>query len=35
MGIMDYYRMKNMQADTAMRDEIAGTGEDRTGTPRS
>jgi uncharacterized protein YqfA (UPF0365 family) len=31
LGIMDYYRMKNMQADTAMRDEIAGTGEDRTG----
>lgn len=27
LGIMDYYRMKNMQADTAMREEIAGTGE--------
>jgi uncharacterized protein YqfA (UPF0365 family) len=27
LGIMDYYRMKNMQADTAMRDSIAG-GED-------
>lgn len=26
LGIMDYYRMKNMQADTAMREEIAGTG---------
>jgi len=25
-GIMDYYRMKNVQADTAMRDSIAGTG---------
>lgn len=24
MGIMDYYRMKNMQADTAMRGSIAG-----------
>lgn len=24
MGIMDYYRMKNMQSDTAMRDSIAG-----------
>jgi len=24
MGIMDYYRMKNMQADTAMRGAIAG-----------
>lgn len=23
MGIMDYYRMKNMQADTAMRDSIS------------
>ncbi len=26
MGIMDYYRMKNMQADTTMRDSIAGGG---------
>lgn len=25
LGIMDYYRMQNMQADTAMREEIAGT----------
>jgi uncharacterized protein YqfA (UPF0365 family) len=24
MGIMDYYRMKNLQADTSMRDNIAG-----------
>ncbi len=24
LGIMDYYRMKNVQADTAMRDTIAG-----------
>ncbi len=23
LGIMDYYRMKNLQADTAMRDSIA------------
>ena len=29
LGIMDYYRMKNLQADTAMRDEIAGSGDDR------
>ena len=29
MGIMDYYRMKNVQADTAMRGSIAG-GEDAT-----
>jgi uncharacterized protein YqfA (UPF0365 family) len=25
LGIMDYYRMKNVQADTAMRESIAGT----------
>ena len=25
LGVMDYYRMKNVQADTAMRDAIAGT----------
>ena len=23
MGIMDYYRMKNIQADTSMRDSIS------------
>jgi uncharacterized protein YqfA (UPF0365 family) len=36
MGIMDYYRMKNLQADTQMRDTIAGTPEDPTptSTPR-
>ena len=28
LGIMDYYKMKNVQADTAMRDSIAETGED-------
>jgi uncharacterized protein YqfA (UPF0365 family) len=27
LGIMDYYRMKNIQADSAMRDAIAGEGE--------
>lgn len=27
MGIMDYYKMKNVQADTSMRDSIAGSGE--------
>lgn len=27
MGIMDYYKMKNIQADTGMRDSIAGSGE--------
>ena len=26
MGIMDYYRMRNIQSDTSMRDSIAGTG---------
>ena len=31
LGIMDYYRMKNMQADTAMREEIASTGDDPAG----
>jgi uncharacterized protein YqfA (UPF0365 family) len=28
MGIMDYYKMKNVVADTSMRDSIAGTGQD-------
>ena len=28
MGIMDYYRMKNVVADTSMRNAIAGDGED-------
>lgn len=27
LGIMDYYKMKNVQADTSMRDSIAGGGE--------
>lgn len=26
LGIMDYYKMKNLQADTSMRDSISGTG---------
>src|SRR3989304_3196145 len=34
MGIMDYYRMKNLQADTVMREEIASTGDDPSATPR-
>jgi len=29
LGIMDYYRMKNLQADTQMRDTIAGTPDDQ------
>ncbi|MEP6664118.1 MAG: flotillin-like FloA family protein, partial [Verrucomicrobiota bacterium] len=24
LGVMDYYKMKNIQADTGMRDSIAG-----------
>ena len=28
LGIMDYYRMQNMQADTAMREEIASTADE-------
>jgi uncharacterized protein YqfA (UPF0365 family) len=27
LGIMDYYRMKNVQADTEMRDAIADSGD--------
>jgi uncharacterized protein YqfA (UPF0365 family) len=27
LGVMDYYRMKNVQADTGMRDSIAGSGQ--------
>ncbi|MDP2367116.1 flotillin-like protein FloA [Rhodoferax sp.] len=30
LGIMDYYRMKNLQADTSMREEIANTADDPT-----
>ena len=35
MGIMDYYRMKNIQADTGMRRSISSTtgGSDTTGNP--
>ena len=31
LGIMDYYRMQNMQADTAMRENIAAGGEQKKG----
>ncbi|MDH4097578.1 MAG: flotillin-like FloA family protein, partial [Nitrospira sp.] len=34
LGIMDYYRMKNVQADTSMRDAIAGTDEETPGGPK-
>jgi len=29
LGIMDYYRMKNIQADTGMRENIANAGDDK------
>ena len=29
LGILDYYRLKNVQADTEMRESIAGTGSGR------
>lgn len=28
LGIMDYYRMRNMQADTDMRSSISGAGDE-------
>ena len=31
LGIMDYYRMQNMQADTAMREQIAGGSAEKKG----
>jgi len=34
LGIMDYYRMKNVQADTSMRDAIAETGDEPPGGPK-
>ena len=34
LGIMDYYRMKNLQADTVMREEIASTGNEPAAMPR-
>ncbi|MCK4276187.1 MAG: flotillin-like FloA family protein, partial [Phycisphaerae bacterium] len=29
LGIMDYYRLRNIQADTKMRDTIGGESNDR------
>ena len=26
LGVMDYYKIKNVQADTSMREAVAGTG---------
>jgi len=34
LGIMDYYRMKNVQADTTMRESIAGAPEEPPGTQK-
>ena len=34
LGIMDYYRMKNLQADTDMRNDIAGAGENPASDPK-
>src|SRR3972149_4980201 len=34
LGIMDYYRMKNVQADTVMRESIAGAPEEPPAAPR-
>ena len=28
LGVMDYYRMRNIQADTDMRDSISESGDD-------
>ena len=34
LGIMDYYRMKNVQADTAMRNSISGKEDEQTNEPK-
>ena len=33
LGIMDYYRMKNIQADSSMRESIGGDGANQHGGP--
>lgn len=35
LGVMDYYRLQNIQADTAMRGSIGSSGESPTPTPKS
>jgi uncharacterized protein YqfA (UPF0365 family) len=35
LGLMDYYRMKNVQADTSMREAIADTGEEPPAGPKT
>jgi uncharacterized protein YqfA (UPF0365 family) len=35
LGIMDYYRMRNIQSDTSMRDSIAGSGSGQPSGPQS
>ena len=32
LGVMDYYNLRNVQADTKMRDELAKSMEDEDGT---
>lgn len=34
IGVMDYYRMQNIQADTGMRDSISGTGKSKGSSPK-
>lgn len=34
LGIFDYYRLRNLQADTEMRNAVAGDTEERPGTGR-
>jgi uncharacterized protein YqfA (UPF0365 family) len=34
LGVMDYYKLQNLQADTSMRSSIAGDGPASTGAPR-
>jgi uncharacterized protein YqfA (UPF0365 family) len=31
LGVMDYYKMQNVQADTSMRDAISGSGQQAPG----
>lgn len=34
LGVMDYYKFQNIQADTSMRESIAGTGKPKGGAPK-
>src|SRR5258705_257562 len=35
LGVMDYYKMQNVQADTEMRQSIAGSGKGQPGSPKT